>query len=164
MALIDLNPDVLLPILADTDIYTILSVARVNRLLYEITSLRHLWLLVIRDLSRRRLIDAAPEETLQALSKEELVDEIRRVVTGPRTWSSASSTLPTLLRQFIIPLDPLPPAQDRRAELLPGGTHIILSECIDDVARKIECWDVRTQKRVWAWERTNHNVEHATWE
>ncbi|KAF7358852.1 hypothetical protein MSAN_01225200 [Mycena sanguinolenta] len=74
MTFTGLNTDVLLQILADTDVYTILSISRVNRALHEVTSLRHLWLSVVLDLSHRRLIDAPPAETLSTLTKDELVE------------------------------------------------------------------------------------------
>ncbi|KAJ7890396.1 hypothetical protein B0H13DRAFT_2040407, partial [Mycena leptocephala] len=108
MLLNHLNTDVLLQIFALTDVSTIMSLSRVrilcvNKSFHEITSFKQLWLSIVRDLSRARVIDAPAEETLETLSTAELVEEVRRAVVGPRTWSPASSVPPTVHRQFSIP-------------------------------------------------------------
>lgn len=129
-----------------------------NKLCHEIASFKQLWLSIVRDLSRARVIDAPAEETLETLSTTELVEEVRRAVVGPRTWSPASSVQPTVHRQFSIPLGytvTLP------AKLLPGGTHVLrfISESFA-LSHGIELWEVYTGKRVWKWGRVDYNVFH----
>ncbi|KAF7344128.1 hypothetical protein MVEN_01702800 [Mycena venus] len=80
-----LDADVLSHIFALTDVYTILSLSQVNKYFHEISSTKHLWISVVRGLSLRRLIDAPPDEVLETLSKDALVDEVRRAVNGPST-------------------------------------------------------------------------------
>jgi hypothetical protein len=132
----------------------------VNKSFHEITSFKQLWLSIVRDLSRARVIDAPAEETLETLSTVELVEEVRRAVVGPRTWSPASSVPPTVHRQFSISLERY--TVTHPAELLPGGTHILrfVSESFPR-SNGIELWEVCTGKRVWEWGRVDYDVFHA---
>ncbi|KAJ6566666.1 hypothetical protein B0H19DRAFT_1257860 [Mycena capillaripes] len=119
MPFLDLGTDVLSHLFALIDVYTVLSLSRVNRLLYDIGSTKQLWLSIVRHLTACRLIDAPPDR-LDELSKDALVEEVRRAVDGPRTWSPKSSVPPTLARQVVVEVDHF-----RCAELLPGGSHIL---------------------------------------
>ncbi|KAJ6566629.1 hypothetical protein B0H19DRAFT_1374117 [Mycena capillaripes] len=119
MPFIDLGTNVLLHLFALVDaIYTVLSLSRVNRLLHEFGSTKHLWLSIVRDLTARRLIDAHPDD-LAKLSKDALVEEVRRAVNGPQTWSPKSLVPPTLARQVVVQVD-----RFRFAEFLPGSCAI----------------------------------------
>ncbi|KAJ6537719.1 hypothetical protein B0H19DRAFT_373289 [Mycena capillaripes] len=90
MPFIDLGSDVLSHLFALTDVYTVLSLSRVNRLFNGISSTRHLWLLIVRDLSARRLIDTPPDD-IDMLCKDALVDEesiqCLEVHTGRLAWA-----------------------------------------------------------------------------
>jgi hypothetical protein len=133
----------------------------VNKSFHEIASFKQLWLSIVRDLSRARVIDAPAEETLETLSTAELVEEVRRAVVGPRTWSPASSVPPTVHRQFSIPLKKY--TVTHPAELLPGGTHILrfVSESYYPRSNGIELWEVCTGKRIWEWGRVDYDVFYA---
>ncbi|KAJ7684163.1 hypothetical protein DFH06DRAFT_1312613 [Mycena polygramma] len=159
MLLNDLPTDVLWQIFALTDVYTILSLARVNRAFNEIASFKQLWLSVVRGLSRAQIIDAPGDETLETLSTEELVGEVRRVVAGPKTWSQRSSIPPTLQRQSSLRLD-TPVLDWPSPKLLPGGTHMIVyvSEPGDRQISGFEYWEVHTGRRVWKWGREDYAV------
>ncbi|KAJ7098897.1 hypothetical protein C8R44DRAFT_888742 [Mycena epipterygia] len=88
-----LDTDILSHIFALTDVYTILSLSRVNKLFHSAAFIKQLWLSVARNLASRWLIDPPADEILEALSTDELVDEVKRGVVGPRIWSPTSSTL-----------------------------------------------------------------------
>ncbi|KAJ7176255.1 hypothetical protein C8R43DRAFT_556297 [Mycena crocata] len=129
-----LPPDVLLCIFAFVDVAALLSFSRVNRHFHGLASSRQLWLSLVRALTSRGLIDAPPDELLHTLSKDALIDEIKRVIVGPRTWSS-NWELPTIARQLSLPLPSLLGNSDhttalhqRRSSvnLLPGGRHALL--------------------------------------
>ncbi|KAJ7123262.1 hypothetical protein C8R43DRAFT_43586 [Mycena crocata] len=158
MPLHSLDADVLLSILALLDVSTILSVSRVNRALHAITSSKHLWLSVVRDLCGCGRIDGPPDETLQMFSTDELIDEIKRAVLGPRTWSPSSQDPPTVLRQMVLPFNDNMP---KFVELLPGGRYLIMyTRDHVETGQGIECWDVYTTRRVWRWQRPGHWVGH----
>ncbi|KAJ6549146.1 hypothetical protein DFH09DRAFT_1169771, partial [Mycena vulgaris] len=129
MPLRELDSDVLLQIFALVDVYTVLSLSR------------HLWLSVVRDLASRYLIDAPAAE---------LVDQVKRVVSGPRTWFPASSGPPRLLQQLTISPGNL---VGRRVdtEFLPDGRHILIYKSSDHLSRGVECWDAHLGRKVWAW-------------
>ncbi|KAJ7033225.1 hypothetical protein C8F04DRAFT_1104958 [Mycena alexandri] len=151
-----LDADVLSHIFALTDVYTILSLSRVNKYFHEISSAKHLWIVIVRGLALRCLVDAPLDEVLETLSKDALVDEVRRVVCGPRTWSLSSPDLPTLSRQTTISLQ----HPYRHAELLPGGTHIIFSWA-GAMGEGFQCWDVHARRQVWSWERPGRQARQA---
>ncbi|KAJ6566914.1 hypothetical protein B0H19DRAFT_1138871 [Mycena capillaripes] len=156
-----LGADVLLQIFGLTDVYTIMSLSRVNRPFHEIVSVKQLWLSVVRNLSLTRLIDAPGDETLQTFSTEDLIGEVRRVVDGPRTWSSASLLPPTVLRNFNLPLasNSLDTGQPK---LLSGGTHMLVyvPGSRANFPSGIEYWEVHTGRRMWEWGRRDYFVDH----
>ncbi|KAJ6566673.1 hypothetical protein B0H19DRAFT_1352348 [Mycena capillaripes] len=161
MPFIDLGADVLSHLFALTDVYTVLSLARVNRMLHEISSTKQLWLSIVRDLSERRVIDT-PSGDIDALSKDALVDEVRRVADGPRTWSAQTTTPPKLLRQITVQSDRSPGGY---TELLPGCTYILrYFEESGTLSRSVECLEVHAGRCAWTWSRPGFNVRSATFD
>ncbi|KAJ7189115.1 hypothetical protein C8R46DRAFT_1056638 [Mycena filopes] len=149
-----LHTDVLYQILALADVSTILALSQVSRTFHELTQDRQLWVSLVRDLARRRLIDAPPQDILETLTKDALVDEIRRVAVGPQTWSTHSGRAPMLARDFIVPAV----CVFGEAELLPGGKHCIFlgAEVANGIGRRgVKCWDIHTGRLVWDWPRPN---------
>lgn len=134
--------------------------AQVNRILHEISSTKQVWLAIVRDLSARRLVDTSPAD-INTLPKDALVDEVRGVVDGPRTWSAKTTTPPKLLRQIILPLDRS--LNGSNTELLPGGVYV-LCYFEDSGTESVECLEVRTARRAWAWSRPGCNVRSATFD
>ncbi|KAJ7029481.1 hypothetical protein C8F04DRAFT_1116508 [Mycena alexandri] len=151
-----LDADVLSHIFALTDVYTILSLGQVNKYFHEISSAKHLWIAIVRGLALRRLVDAPSDEVLETLSKNALVDEVRRVVCGPSTWSLTSLDPPMLSRQTTISLQ----YPYRHAELLPGGMHIVFSWA-GAMGEGFQCWDVHAHRQVWSWERPGRQAREA---
>ncbi|KAJ7176373.1 hypothetical protein C8R43DRAFT_1118893 [Mycena crocata] len=150
MSLDSLHIDVLLCILALTDVSTILSLSQVNRAFYSVAYTKSLWLSVVRDLTARGLIDAPPDEILREFSTHALIGEIRRVVVGPHTFSKASLDPPTLARKINVPLRTDEATFDE-VELLPGGKYLIIAPEVSPLASRIECWEVSSRRRVWTW-------------
>ncbi|KAJ7029496.1 hypothetical protein C8F04DRAFT_1116520 [Mycena alexandri] len=151
-----LDADVLSHIFALIDVYTILSLSRVNKYFHEISSTKHLWIAIVRGLALRRLVDAPSDDVLDTLSKDALVDEVRRVVCGPSTWSLTSLDPPMLSRQTTISLQ----YPYRHAELLPGGIHIVFSWA-GAMGEGFQCWDVHAHRQVWSWERPGRQAREA---
>ncbi|KAJ7437928.1 hypothetical protein B0H11DRAFT_2106207, partial [Mycena galericulata] len=83
----DLNEDVVAEILSSCDIYTVLVVGRVNKHFRLIAMAKQLWISILRDLEGRGLIDLPPGVELGSFSTADLVEEVKRIILGPKTWS-----------------------------------------------------------------------------
>lgn len=127
-----------------------------NRLLHDIGSTKQLWLSIVRDLSARRQIDAPRD--FDNLSKDMLVEEVRRAVDGPRTWSPKCSVLPTLRRRVIIAVD-----RFRCPELLPGGSHVLcyFENNGDDAVEVVE---THSGRQIWTWSQRGRSVYSAVFD
>ncbi|KAJ7176110.1 hypothetical protein C8R43DRAFT_1118642 [Mycena crocata] len=143
MSLQGLNVDVLIAILSLTDVATIAAFSG-----------------AVRHLAGQGRIDAPPDEMLQTLSITKLIDEVKRTMLGPRTWSPFSADPPTLLRRSIVPLHNVLGKDAEPVELLPGGRYIIYVEPVPDrhCGKSIACWDVWTGLCVWSWGRSDYSV------
>ncbi|KAJ7642454.1 hypothetical protein DFH06DRAFT_1301698 [Mycena polygramma] len=148
--LTDLCPDVLLRIFSLVDVCTILSLSQVNRLLNEVALTKQLWIWVLRRCSPGYVLTRPPNEALDMLTTGALIEEVRRAVHGPRTWSSRMDVPATILHKAVLRL-----GESRFAQLLPGGTHILNYRGVVDGGRSrmIECLEVESGRRVWGWER-----------
>ncbi|KAJ7098877.1 hypothetical protein C8R44DRAFT_988705 [Mycena epipterygia] len=116
-----LDADILSHIFALSDVYTILSLSRVNKLFHSAAFTKQLWLSVARNLASRWLIDPPADEILEALSTDELVDEVKCGV---------------------ITVHELPDGH-----LLPDGRHIVSYNRTDAGGafyKGVECWEVKT--------------------
>ncbi|KAJ7761616.1 hypothetical protein DFH07DRAFT_423821 [Mycena maculata] len=125
MPFLDLNEDVLGQILSKCDIYTVLCVGRVNRYLRLIVSSKQLWISLLGDLELRGFLDFTPEEQFQSYSTADLIDEIKCISLGPKTWSPTWSAPQELRRHTIVSLEQ---EITGRVELLPGGKYIAIQE------------------------------------
>ncbi|KAJ7108402.1 hypothetical protein C8R43DRAFT_1243567 [Mycena crocata] len=124
----DLDEDVLLQILPYCDVHTVLHVGRVNKLLRALTLTKEIWLALIHDLAFRGILDLPPADVLRNYTVPDLVDDVKRIVLGPKTWSPASTSPPIITRQRALPA---PWATDNSRQtfsgmkVLPGGKYII---------------------------------------
>ncbi|KAJ7141594.1 hypothetical protein C8R46DRAFT_1135345 [Mycena filopes] len=132
-----LDADVLQQILYLTDVHTILSVSGVCKTLHAISFTKHLWLLVVQDLSRRGLV--GPGTFWETLSRDELVEEVRCTVDSPRTWNRGHEC-------------------GSSGEFLHGGKYILFSL---GGFRGLECWEVLSSRRIWAWRSSTHVVRES---
>ncbi|KAJ7496242.1 hypothetical protein B0H11DRAFT_857694 [Mycena galericulata] len=150
-----LNTDVLLSILCLTDVYTIVSLSRVNKLFYSITSAKQLWVAVLRDLSSRRLSDLPSDTNFEPYTTDGLINEVKRAVLGPCTWSPHSRIPPTIHRHASIELTRETTTQESFARWLPGGRHIFFYSFLE-ATTVFECWEVHPARKVWAGFRDGH--------
>ncbi|KAF7363946.1 hypothetical protein MSAN_01052900 [Mycena sanguinolenta] len=159
MSLDHLNADVLCLILALTDVYTILSLSRVNKYLLSISSSRPVWVSVVLDLSSRHLIDLPLDIIVENLSTEELKDEVKRVVMGPRTWSPTSLEPPTLLRRKVIPMQKRGFTDGCFRSTAYIITYVEQSTSDDGAGgNMIQLLETHTGRIVWSWSRLGHIV------
>ncbi|KAJ6502000.1 hypothetical protein C8R45DRAFT_975050 [Mycena sanguinolenta] len=160
MPLDHLDDDVLFLILELTDVYTILSLSRVNRYLHAISCSRQVWIVVVRDLSSRHLIDLPLDAIVENLSAEELKDEVKRVVVGPRTWSSTSLEPPTLLRRKVFSIPKHGFADSDACFRSTAYIVTYVEQSNDDGAggNVVQCSETHTGRIVWSWARLGHVV------
>ncbi|KAJ7465990.1 hypothetical protein FB451DRAFT_418667 [Mycena latifolia] len=157
-----LNLDVILHILTLLDVFSIMSISRVNKHFRAIASAKQLWISVVHDLVARYLIDPPGEGNLESLSTTELMQHVKRGVIGPLTWSPSSSVPPTLSRQINISLETLQAGY--HAKFLPEGRHILFYTKTGAFSRGVECWEVHSGRRVWGWSSPDYHVGHATFD
>ncbi|KAJ7220978.1 hypothetical protein C8J57DRAFT_1393486 [Mycena rebaudengoi] len=140
----DLNDDVLQVILLFSDIYTVLCVSRLSKRFRFVMESKHLWILLLTELHARNLIDLSHNRLLHDLSCTELVEEVKRFVVGPKSWSGPSEQPPVILQQTRIPHSNSQDSTD--FELLPGGRYLVVRWH----PNRIELWDVTTRKLIWS--------------
>ncbi|KAJ7159934.1 hypothetical protein C8R43DRAFT_1124303 [Mycena crocata] len=155
MLLTALNEDCIFCIFVLCDVYTLLSLSRVNRYFHDLACSKQLWLSVVRDLYSRRLIDAG-EENWGNYSTNALIEEVKRAVAGPRTWTTESPSPPTVARQVVVDMDNLD--KKTHPSILPGGKYILVyimySGC-----RGVQCRELYTGRSVWEWQGQNQDVQ-----
>ncbi|KAJ7717927.1 hypothetical protein B0H14DRAFT_3631047, partial [Mycena olivaceomarginata] len=80
-----------------------------------------------------------------------------RAIFGPRTWSSNSSTTPTLIRQFTVPLESSHVAYE---SLISGGRYIMVRKRGGQtrLSTILECWNVSAGRLVWSWSRPDSGI------
>ncbi|KAJ7240529.1 hypothetical protein C8J57DRAFT_1727082 [Mycena rebaudengoi] len=155
MTLFDLAEDILHLILQFCDVYTVVSTTQVSKHFRGIALAKHLWIHLIEDLAARRLFDLPHDRSLQDHTTAELIEEVKKLVIGPRTWSRRSRTPPTILRHIKISLHS--DLITIGLELLPGGKYLA---AINDTC--IELWHVATCTLIWClsvrWLRYNFEL------
>ncbi|KAJ7108392.1 hypothetical protein C8R43DRAFT_1243559 [Mycena crocata] len=159
MPLQDLNIDVLLHTFGFADVSTILSLSRVNKSFHAISKTKQLWIRIVRRLGTEGVLDAPPDDNLKEMSTKALVDEVKRAVLGPHTWSPASSDPPTVLRQFTVPVQ----SNDPRCQLLPGGRYLVV-HIFSSSFGYVECWDCHIGRKVWSSNSLNCSIDHAVFD
>ncbi|KAJ6592586.1 hypothetical protein B0H19DRAFT_7690 [Mycena capillaripes] len=112
--------------------------------------IKALWISLVRDMGSLGLLDLPPDMDFQDQSTNDLIAELKRVVRGPKTWSTTWSSAPALKRQIVLPVDGW-----HRVRLLPGGRYFALQN-----AAFFKIFSVVTNRCVWTW--TQHNYVQ-TW-
>ncbi|KAJ7018010.1 hypothetical protein C8F04DRAFT_1243590, partial [Mycena alexandri] len=149
--------DLVLSVLALTDVYTILSLSRVNKFFHSITLAKQLWIPIVRDLVMRGLSDFPADEDLSIHSAEALVEEVKRAVAGPHTWFPQSQSGPTIYRE--VKLEYAVPGRDgsSSARWLPGGRHILFQDSVrvgNIEMTWLRCWEIDAAQRREVWDIT----------
>ncbi|KAJ7288696.1 hypothetical protein C8J57DRAFT_1707072 [Mycena rebaudengoi] len=141
----DLSEDLICCTLLLCDIYTVLSISQVNKNFQRIARSKQIWIRLIEDLAARRLIDL-PDRALPEHSTAELMEEVKRIVLGPKTWSRPSQAAPIISRELRIPSLPLDNRETLQSfQLLPGGTHLIVEHI-----NRLDLWHVATSAVIWS--------------
>jgi hypothetical protein len=99
---------------------------------------------LIDDLAARGLVDLPHDRPLQEYSTAELIEEVQRIVLGPKTWSRATHAAPIIAREFRIPSTRADDQPRFSVQLLPGGTHLVV-----EYTSRIELWHVAASAVIW---------------
>jgi hypothetical protein len=113
---------------------------QVNRFLRQLTTRKQLWIALVEDLAAGALIDLPQSRSLADYSVQELIELVKRTVTGPVTWSR-EDTPPTLAEEILLPECFLRTA---KVELLPGGRYILALR-----ESSLELWNVNGTIPIW---------------
>ncbi|KAJ7282396.1 hypothetical protein C8J57DRAFT_1295260, partial [Mycena rebaudengoi] len=130
MKLQELAEDILYLILCLCDVYTVLSVSQ---------------LYLIQDLVTRRFIDLPSNRALKDSSTPELIEEVKKIVLGPKTWSRGTRARPIVSREHRIPVNAGFPSPILR--LLPGGAYLTVQ-----TPTHCDLWNVAACALVWSCE------------
>lgn len=134
-----------------------------SKRLRAISFSKHLWILVLRDLSERGLVGplSPPGENWNDFASADLINEIKRSVAGPSTWSPDSLIPPTVHRRVFLPFG----RTGSLNHFLPCGRYIV-RYIQDSFLRheRVECWSVQAARKVWSWQCPNHIVETAAFD
>ncbi|KAJ6564696.1 hypothetical protein B0H19DRAFT_1259114 [Mycena capillaripes] len=140
----DLKEDVLVRILGFSDIYSVICV---NKYLRAIAFVKQLWISLVRDLIHRSLLELPPDFVVNQHSTTELIDLVKRNVTGPRTWVPTAEPSNTPASIVVVPANIkriIGTKGDSKVKLVNGGRHIVIAH-----PTAVEIWDVATRRRLW---------------
>jgi hypothetical protein len=116
-----------------------------NHHLRTIALVKQLWILLLTDLRTRSFIET-PLSTLSEYTTLQLIDQVKTLVVGPRTWMVSADSNPQTSKEVTIPLgEPL--RRPLATQLINGGRHIIIAAFPYSV---LEIWDVGAKQRVWS--------------
>ncbi|RDB30925.1 hypothetical protein Hypma_004927 [Hypsizygus marmoreus] len=139
--------DILLKILTHCDICSALRASQVSWHLYGLVFSREIWLALISDLLRRSFIDLPPHKDLKTLTTQSLIDLVKHIVLGPRTWktTTTSPSEPSPMHQII--LKPSPGSQitwENKPQLLSGSEFLLFQK-----DATLECWSTMSLQKIW---------------
>ncbi|KAJ7282393.1 hypothetical protein C8J57DRAFT_1295257 [Mycena rebaudengoi] len=145
MKLQELAEDILYLILCLCDVYTVLSVSQTNKSFRRIAYAKNVWLHLIQDLVARKFIDLPSNRALKDSSTPGLIEQVKKIVLGPKTWSRGTHARPIVSQEHRIPVSGDFPSPNFR--LLPGGTYLTVQ-----TLTRCELWNVSACALVWSCE------------
>ncbi|KAJ7628296.1 hypothetical protein B0H17DRAFT_1340088, partial [Mycena rosella] len=143
----DLGEDILVQVLSFCNVHTVLVVSEVDQCLRTIAMVKQVWLRLIRHLETLSLMELPPNALLETLTTPELIDLVKRIVSGPRTWARGCLTAPKVRHRVL--LTPEPGVES-------GGSPFpvkLLAACRLVAVRGpllFEIWDISTGRRLWS--------------
>ncbi|KAF7351351.1 F-box domain-containing protein [Mycena sanguinolenta] len=144
-----LPEDVLRSIFSFCDIRTVVSMSGTNKYFHRLSTDKSVWVDLVHNLRRRGFVDRLSLSDIQSYSQGDLVGLVKGLLLGPSSWTTTTSDSQTFVRaptKYTIH----PSITPSNANLLPGGEYII---CYSDVSQTLECWSVRCDKLVWAYDK-----------
>ncbi|KAJ7461733.1 hypothetical protein B0H11DRAFT_2055784 [Mycena galericulata] len=157
----DLSEDDLRSILSFCDVYAVLAVGRTNKYLRRLTLEKLVWVDLVENLRRKGFIDHLSLPDIQSRSQEALVALVKRLLTGPVSWTAPIIPKPSFMARFRSKTDRPPQQQakiskqfllhpscitDYHGRPLPGGEYVLFCN------RTLQCWSVLHDQLVWSYE------------
>ncbi|KAJ6476846.1 hypothetical protein C8R45DRAFT_1157926 [Mycena sanguinolenta] len=151
----DLPVDIIFSIFACCDIASVVSVAQTCRCLHAVAFEKSVWLVLLRDLRQRCILDRNCTPTLETLSTAEIIETVKRLLNGPQTWSPAEPDSAAVVSTKIT-LHPAILAENLywHPKLLRSGRYIL---CINSYT--LECWSVVEDRLVWTYTSPLEDME-----
>jgi len=108
---------------------------------------REAWASSIQTLYERGFIDLHPGQTLDQLSRDDLLNLAKRCHRGPTTWKkySGAEVSQTYTVEFDKPQD-LEGANYQQAILVPGGQYLLFRS---NEGELLACWELATGDVIW---------------
>ncbi|KAJ6459617.1 hypothetical protein C8R45DRAFT_1109483 [Mycena sanguinolenta] len=154
LLLSDLPADIVFSIFACCDIVSVVSVAQTCRCLHALAFEKSVWLVLLDDLRRRCILDRNCTPNLETLSAAEMIGAVKRLMTGPQTWSPGELHYDSVAEiSRTITLHPRT-SDWNMAKLLTSGRYVLYSN-----GDKLQCWFVADDSLVWTYTSTIKNVE-----
>ncbi|KAF7350297.1 hypothetical protein MVEN_01333700 [Mycena venus] len=161
LLLSDLAPDVIFSIFACCDISSVVSTAQTCRYLHRLAFDISVWLVLLDNLRRRSILDRTCTPDIKVLSTDEIIDIVKRLITGPKTWTTpldAADPVAEVTREIEVH----PKIRvgggilhwENMAKLLPSGRYVLFNNW-----RALECWNVADDRLVW---KHASAIEHAS--
>ncbi|KAJ7785050.1 hypothetical protein DFH07DRAFT_1054502 [Mycena maculata] len=166
----DLPEDVIHHILGFCDISSVLNVGQTSKYFRRLSVSRALWASLVKHLRRKGLIDRLSNADIEELPTVELMAAVKRLLTGPESWSVQKKRKPTGLSRIFAKLFRgagsrryqrrglhatvsarlalHPPASDRwdtMAKLTRGGEFVLVMNRLSI----LECWRVDRDTLLW---------------
>ncbi|KAJ7196551.1 hypothetical protein GGX14DRAFT_672895 [Mycena pura] len=168
----DLPEDVLRAIFNVSDIYAVVSMSRANKYLRQLAVDKLVWVDLVENLLYKGFVDRLTTSKVHSYSQEGLVALVKRLLVGPQCWNPPSkakshfrlglktsdpkSQSPAPAQTVLHPSDVVT-SKANEAKLLRGGEYVLFNN------RTLECWSVRHDRLVWAYDKRPgwHSVEFA---
>ncbi|RDB16164.1 hypothetical protein Hypma_003333 [Hypsizygus marmoreus] len=148
--------DILVTILTLCDIQSVLTSSQTSRHFHSLAFSKHVWLAIVSDLHQRSFIDLPPGKSLEDHTTDDLVDLVKRMILGPRSWRAQTNSnvlFPTVDHQII--LESLSSNADtlhwslNEAQLIPGGKCLVYQH-----SGTLECFSIESRNRIWSYKST----------
>ncbi|KAJ7718634.1 hypothetical protein B0H16DRAFT_421597 [Mycena metata] len=137
--------DVVLLILEFCDIVSILAMGESSKYLRQLACSKGVWLAAVSELVRRGIVHRMEGEVLHELSKDQLVEKVKRAVWGPQTWGREYRGPPIISREITLPADH-DGLYHFKLTLLPGGQYLFH---LRTRGSQLDCWSIFERKIIW---------------
>ncbi|KAF7336836.1 F-box domain-containing protein [Mycena venus] len=173
----DLPEDTIRLILSFCDIYSVVSMSRTSKYLRRLCLDKLVWVDLVANLRRKGFVDQLSLSDIQSYSQEGLVALVKGLLTGPASWKTApvkkskshwfrnrsvSSESQTnfvqISNKYIVHPPGVVASKMNQPKLLNGGEYVLFNNVT------LECWNVRRDELVWAYEKNGpkfHIMEFA---
>ncbi|KAF7296903.1 hypothetical protein MIND_00922100 [Mycena indigotica] len=141
-------PDILRSIFSHCDVASALAIGTTCRRFHQLARARELWVALCVRLQQHGVLPLAATlvPPLAALSTNSLVELVKRVVHGPRTWACAGDLVPEVRHEIRlrVPIPRLHSYLENEVKMLPSGKYVLFCN-----NRRLQCWDTASGRLLW---------------